>query len=51
MTLNALIALLGLAGFLFLITAIRRFRLRHMSGGFFHGTSALVLFLMPQSSF
>ena len=35
MTLNALIAVLGLAGFLFLITAIRRFRLRHMSGGLF----------------
>ena len=46
MTLNALIAVLGLAGFLFLITAIRRFRLRHMSGGFFHGISALVLFLI-----
>jgi hypothetical protein len=46
MTLNALIAVLGLAGLLFLITAIRRFRLRHMSGGFFHGISALVLFLI-----
>ena len=46
MTLNALIAVLGLAGFLLLITAIRRFRLRHMSGGFFHCISALVLFLI-----
>ncbi|MGD0504955.1 MAG: hypothetical protein ABSD02_19640 [Steroidobacteraceae bacterium] len=45
MTLNALIAACTLAGFLFLITAIRRFQLRHMSGGLFHGTSALVLFL------
>jgi hypothetical protein len=46
MILNALIAILGLAGFLFLITAIRRFRLRHISGGLFHGISALVLFLI-----
>jgi hypothetical protein len=46
MTLNALIAILGLAGFLFLITAIRRFRLHHISGGLFHGISALVLFLI-----
>jgi hypothetical protein len=46
MTLNALIAAFALAGLLFLITAIRRFGLRHMSGGFFHGTSALVMFLV-----
>ncbi len=46
MTLNALIAVFALAGFLFLITAIRRFQLRHMSGGLFHGISALVMFLI-----
>jgi hypothetical protein len=46
MTLQALIAVVGLAGLLFLVTAIRRFRLRHMSGGLFHGISALVLFLI-----
>ena len=46
MTLNVLIAVFALAGFLFLITAIRRFQLRHMSGGLFHGTSALVMFLV-----
>jgi hypothetical protein len=46
MTLQALIAVFGLAGILFLITALRRFRLRHMSGGFFHGISALVLLLI-----
>jgi hypothetical protein len=46
MTLQALIAVFGLAGLLFLVTAIRRFRLHHMSGGLFHGTSALVLFLI-----
>jgi hypothetical protein len=51
MTLNALIAVVGLAGFLFLITAISRFRLRHMSGGIFHGTSALVLFLVAAALF
>ncbi|MGD0490740.1 MAG: hypothetical protein ABSC32_04260 [Steroidobacteraceae bacterium] len=46
MTLQALIAVFGLAGILFLITALRRFRLRHMSGGLFHGISALVLLLI-----
>jgi hypothetical protein len=46
MTLQALIAVFGLAGLLFLVTAIRRFRLRHMSGGLSHGISALVLFLI-----
>jgi hypothetical protein len=46
MTLQALIAVFGLAGLLFLVTAIRRFRLRHMSGGLFHGISALALFLI-----
>ena len=46
MTLNVLIAACALAGFLFLITAIRRFQLRHMSGGLFHGTAALVMFLV-----
>jgi hypothetical protein len=51
MPLNALIAFLGLAGFLFLVTAIRRFRLHHISGGFFHGTSALVLFLIATAIF
>jgi hypothetical protein len=50
MTLNALIAILGLAGFLFLITAIRRFRLHHISGGLFNGISALVLFLIAAIS-
>jgi hypothetical protein len=45
MTLNVLIAACALAGFLFLLTAIRRFQLRHMSGGLFHGTCALVMFL------
>ena len=46
MTLNVLIAAFALAGFLFLITAIRRFQLRHTSGGLFHGVSALVMFLV-----
>jgi hypothetical protein len=46
MTFQALIAVFGLAGLLFLVTAIRRLRLRHMSGGLFHGISALVLFLI-----
>jgi hypothetical protein len=46
MTLNVLIGACALAGFLFLITALRRFQLRHMSGGLFHGASALVMFLL-----
>ena len=46
MTLNALIAVFGLLGLLLLITAFRRFQLRHTSGGIFHGLSALVLFLI-----
>jgi hypothetical protein len=46
MTLNALIAVFGLTGFLFLVTAIRRFRLHHLSGGVFHGVSAALLFLV-----
>ncbi|HEX4152041.1 MAG TPA: hypothetical protein VHY75_07505 [Steroidobacteraceae bacterium] len=45
MTLNALIAVFGLTGLLLLITAIRRFRLHHVSSGLFHGISAAVLFL------
>ncbi len=46
MTLNALIAVFGLVGFLLLITAVRRLRLRHMSGSLVHGFSALVFFLI-----
>jgi hypothetical protein len=46
MTLNVLIAVCAFAGFLFLLTAIRRFRLHHMSGGLFHSASALVMFLL-----
>ena len=46
MTLNALIAIFGLTGLLFLVTAIRRLRLRHVSSGFLHGISAVVFFLI-----
>ena len=46
MTLNALIAVFGLTGLLFLVTAIRRFRLRHVSSGLLHGISAAVFFLI-----
>jgi hypothetical protein len=51
MTLYALIAIFALAGFLFLITAIRRFGLRHTSGGLIHGTSAIVFFLIAACLF
>lgn len=46
MTLNALIALFGLIGLLFLVTAVRRLRLHHVSGGLLHGVSATVCFLI-----
>jgi hypothetical protein len=46
MTLYALIAAFALVAFLFLVTAIRRFGMRHTSGGLGYGTSALVFFLI-----
>jgi hypothetical protein len=46
MTLNVLTTVLGLLGCLFLIAAVRRLRLRRMTGGFVTGTSALALFAL-----
>lgn len=51
MTLNALIAVFGLAGLLLLITAVRRFGVRHVSAGVFHGTFSLALFLIAIALF
>jgi len=46
MTLTALIAVLGLAGILFFITAMRRLRRRRVIGGLFTGVTSLALFLL-----
>ena len=46
MIFNALIAAFGLAGLLFLVTAIRRFRLHHVSGGLVHGASSILMFAL-----
>jgi hypothetical protein len=46
MSVNLATAVFGLLGCLFLIAAIRRFRLRRMTGGFVAGTSALALFAL-----
>src|SRR5579859_6705754 len=46
MSVNLVTAVFGLLGCLFLIAAIRRFRLRRMTGGFVAGSSALVLFAL-----
>ncbi|HTV97002.1 MAG TPA: hypothetical protein VME42_13415 [Steroidobacteraceae bacterium] len=46
MTLNALIAVFGLAGLLLLIAAFRRFRVMNIGSGVLSGLSALVFFLL-----
>lgn len=43
MTITALILVFGLAGILFLIMAVRRFRRRRLIGGLFSGVSSLAL--------
>ncbi len=46
MTFTALIAVLGLAGALFFIIAVRRLRRRRVIGGLFSGLTSLALFLL-----
>jgi len=46
MTVTALIAVLGLAGALFFIIAVRRLRRRRVMGGLFSGLTSLALFLL-----
>ncbi len=50
MTLTALIAVLGLAGLLMFIAAVRRFRRRRVVGGLFSGVTSLALFLLAASA-
>jgi hypothetical protein len=46
MTFTALIIVLALAGFLFLILAVRRLRRRRLVGGALHGAAALIFLLL-----
>jgi hypothetical protein len=46
MSVNLVTAVFALLGCLFLIAAVRRFRLRRMTGGLVTGTSALALFAL-----